>query len=432
MVKSAKNKSGNSSNSPQKSSPKKLQKKPQRKPAKPYRTFPLTAHNNGQWCKKIRGKVYFFGVWANPEAALADYHRVAADLHAGRKPKDRSLLAEAVTVKDVCDHYLTYQLRRAEAAEISASRFHDCRRTLQDFAAFAGRARVVEDMLPEDFEAYRQKLLRKGLIRKKKLGVHALDRSVGVVKAAFDYAYQNDLLERPVKLGVSFKGSSAAAKRRSRGENQVRHGKKLFTVEAIEKMLERASVPLRAMILLGINGGMGNKDCGRLPTRIIQFEKALIEFPRPKTGIDRVVPLWPETLEALYAAMAERPKPADARFDEFFFLTTFGQPWYRDTRGMYAQGNVTLGSRSDAVREEFDKVLTKLGLKRKGIGFYSLRHTFRTWAGEVQDPHAVYRIMGHVVPGMDAYYVEDIELPRLRAVAEHVRGKLFGTMPAAP
>ena len=30
-----------------------------RKPSKPYPSFPLAPHNNGQWCKKVRGKIYF-------------------------------------------------------------------------------------------------------------------------------------------------------------------------------------------------------------------------------------------------------------------------------------------------------------------------------------------------------------------------------------
>jgi hypothetical protein len=38
----------------------------------PRASFPLTAHPNGQWCKKIRGKVHFFGVWLDPDAALAN------------------------------------------------------------------------------------------------------------------------------------------------------------------------------------------------------------------------------------------------------------------------------------------------------------------------------------------------------------------------
>ena len=57
-----------------------------KKPGKPYPSFPLTAHNNGQWCKKVRGRVHFFGVWADPQAALDNYLQVAADLHAGSQP----------------------------------------------------------------------------------------------------------------------------------------------------------------------------------------------------------------------------------------------------------------------------------------------------------------------------------------------------------
>ena len=52
-----------------------------RKPAKPYFPFPHTAHNNGPWCETIRGKVHFFGVWEDSDAALRNYLRVAEDLH---------------------------------------------------------------------------------------------------------------------------------------------------------------------------------------------------------------------------------------------------------------------------------------------------------------------------------------------------------------
>lgn len=54
-----------------------------------------------------------------------------------------------------------------------------------------------------------------------------------------------------------------------------------------------------------------------------------------------------------------------------------------------------------------------------------MRHTFRTRADEVNDQHAIHRIVGPVVPGMSGIYVQEIGLDRLRAVVEHVRKKVF-------
>jgi hypothetical protein len=97
------------------------------KPRKPSPSFPLTPHNNGQWCKKIRGKVHFLGTWEDPQGALDNYLRVAADLHAGREPRPTTLSQGAVTVKEVCNYYLTAQFRKQETGEIMARWFEDCR-----------------------------------------------------------------------------------------------------------------------------------------------------------------------------------------------------------------------------------------------------------------------------------------------------------------
>jgi integrase len=118
------------------------------------------------------------------------------------------------------------------------------------------------------------------------------------------------------------------------------------------------------------------------------------------------------------------------------FLTRDGRPWVRENVLRTDEGNVKGLAIGNSIRDRFGTLLSKLGLKRRGIGFYTLRHTFRTWADEVRDQHAIHRIMGRAIPGMSGIYVEEISLDRLRAVVDHVRSKLFGTtetsQPAAP
>lgn len=88
------------------------------KPKQPYPSFPLTAHPNGQWCKKIRGKVHFFGVWADPDAAHQAYLASAADLHAGRLPQLSRLSPDNLTVKDIGNAFLNWQKGKMEAGDI--------------------------------------------------------------------------------------------------------------------------------------------------------------------------------------------------------------------------------------------------------------------------------------------------------------------------
>jgi hypothetical protein len=188
------------------------------KPAQPHPSFPLTPHNNGQWCKKIRGKIHFCGIWEEPEAALENYLRVAADLHAGREPRSSTLSAEGLTVKQLCNHYLTYQHRRSQAGEIGARWFEDCRTVLDSFVSFTGPGRLASDLAPDGFLKYRQSLSRQGLTGRKGLGVYALTRAITVVRSVLKYAYEMNLIDNPIKYGKTFEQPSSTLKRKSRRE----------------------------------------------------------------------------------------------------------------------------------------------------------------------------------------------------------------------
>ena len=65
--------------------------------------------------------------------------------------------------------------------------------------------------------------------------------------------------------------------------------------------------------------------------------------------------------------------------------------------------------------------LKRLGINgRKGLGFYTLRHTFRTVADEAKDQPAADFIMGHEVAHMSSVYREGIGDERLKAVTDYV------------
>jgi hypothetical protein len=76
----------------------------------------VTPHPNGQWCKKIRGALHFFGVWADPDAAHAQYLRVASDLHAGRQPA--SVATPELPVKELGNAFLASQAERLASGQI--------------------------------------------------------------------------------------------------------------------------------------------------------------------------------------------------------------------------------------------------------------------------------------------------------------------------
>ena len=167
------------------------------------------------------------------------------------------------------------------------------------------------------------------------------------------------------------------------------------------------------MILLGLNCGLGNTDIREMTFADMDLVGGWIDYPRSKTGCERVAKLWPETVGAIEAYLPQRKEPKDSHHSEVVFITRYGNPY-----GDGADGN-------DPICAVFYKLLNKLGMYREGLSFYTLRHTYRTQADSSKDEPAVNLTMGHVDPTMGASYRQHIDDDRIQAVSEHVRGWLF-------
>ncbi len=372
--------------------------KPTDKPAKPRPDFPLFPHATRRWAKKIRGTLHYFGPWDDPDGALTKYLDQKDDLHAGRTPR---VQGDGLTVRDLLNHFLTSKKRLLESSEITPRTFADYRETCDRLVEAFGKSRLVVDLASEDFGRLRGNLA-------KRWGPTALGNEVQRVRIVFKYAYDAGLVDRPIRYGPEFRRPSKKTLRKVRAAK----GKKLFEKHELLALLDVASAQVKAMMLLGINCGFGNADVGTLPLGALDLDGGWVNYPRPKTGIERRCPLWPETVAAIRDAIAERPNPKDPVDAEMVFITKYGSKWFT-------------GTKSNPLSAEMGKLLDQVGIRRQGVNFYALRHSFETIGGASRDQVAVDHIMGHARADMASAYRERIGDDRLRAVAEVVHHWLF-------
>jgi integrase len=376
------------------------------KPAKPYPEFPLFPHATKRWAKKIKGRMHYFGPWDDPEGALNKYLQQKDDLFAGRKPRP---MGQGFTLRDLCNQFLNTKRHLLDTRELSRRAFDDYNAVTDCLIDTFGRERLVEDLRPDDFEKLRTKLA-------KGWGPVTLTNFMQRIRSVFKYASDNGLVSRPVIYGQGFRRPSQKTLRKARNAR----GPRMFEAAELRAILAAAGPPLKAMILLGINCGYGNSDCGHLPLAALDLEGGWVSFPRPKTEVIRRCPLWPETVEALREAIARRPAPRAEEDADLAFITKYGKSWFKLDM-------------DNPISKEMAKLLKELGIRRNGLNFYALRHTFETVAGETDRQTAVDFIMGHAPRSDDmaAAYRERISDERLRAVTDHVRGWLFGKKDAA-
>jgi integrase len=374
------------------------------KPKKPYDDFPLFPHGNGQWAKKIRGRLHCFGPWSNPQDALKNYLKDKDDLEAGRPPR-RAQGDETLTVKKMVGLFLDDKDIVVQSGEMDLSTWKRYEFLGKLMIQVLGPHAVVVDLGPQDFQRLRKEL------QKTQVSLSSIDSSIAKIKAFFNWAGPGSnaqgYIDRLPRFGNAFRRPSRASLDRQREES----GDRYFTSTQIKQFLAKARLNLKAMILLGVNCGYGNTDCASLPFTKMDLEHGWATFPRTKTGIVRRNPLWPETVTAIREYLESRPQALNPRDEKYVFITKYGRRFRRDSIGA-----------------EFEKLARDLGMSPKDADFYDLRRTCTSIGLQVNDDEAMRTIMGHKRAGNDmlgTYNRLPIDDSRLLAVTKYIHDWLF-------
>ena len=398
------------------------------KPEKPHRDFPLFPHANGQWAKKfyIRGKhcLKYFGRWLDDpkgERAIRDYLARKDAILAGLDDLRLETAPDDITLGEVMGRFLESRRTAMVAGELSLRTYGDYVCETQAFTDTIGTGAVVAAMKPAHFAAY-----AKHLIEKRKLGRHARKRVIAYIKAMFNWGAGNGLYPHPT-YGNDFVAPDTrpdAIRQAKAREGKKDHSKRVVTGDEVKKLLAAASRQMAAIVLLGVNCGLGPADIGRLRWRHIDMNTGELDMPRGKTGTERRGYLWKMTRKALKrAAKLKHSRNALEREGQeaLVFWTRTGRPLYREqeivTDGVsegVKVGQAISGPMHDLVK----RIETKEKIKLEGVSHYRLRHTFKTLGKRGRDRDALNLMMGHREGSTgEIYDHEEIEFARVKRVA---------------
>jgi integrase len=350
--------------------------------------FPLTLHKTGQYCKKIKGKMYYFG--SAKKEALQKYLDQSTYLHGHQDDVQQPQPTEdQMTLRQLCDMYLQYQYSKVQANALTARHHNDQIQSLNKMMICLGYNRTIKAISTLDLQNYKRKL-QNNYGSTCRLNLH-----ISIMKALFHWAKKCEILKNIPNIDAVSRGKI------------VHKDRFIFDARQISKLLAAADIKMRAMIWLGLNCGFGCTDCAELMWTDVDIANGRVKLPRGKTGVFRDLPLWPETV----AAIEKVPRKG-----KLVFYTSRGNPYIQTLLKSDGSGNrkyTTL----NAITTMFSRLIKKLGFEvPKGTGFYSLRRAAATFAARSGDPFAVQRLLGHVDLQMATRYVQDVSAQTDRVI----------------
>lgn len=369
---------------------------------------PLFLHRNKQWAKKIRGKLRYFGT--DLDEALKRWASEKDHLLAGMVPPR---IDSNPTVTELANLYIAHCKTQAIAGEVRADQPARSRETIARLIASVGKDARLPLLMPSHWRKFREDLLLpvgKGANRCDQRAASTIAADLKRVKAFLNWATREKLLRGGIEPGDALNPPRKEKLRLARSLK----GSQSWKPQELREAIDAADVHFRPVVLLSINAAMGVADVARL-TRANWRDREgdFLHCPRHKTGVDRKIWLWRETIQAIEDARESRPQPHRQKYESCLLLTKSGLPWWR----------IEDGTNRDLASAALRAVRIATGTSRT---LYDCRRTFRTVASEVCDLEAINHCMGHEGKGEGSTYLQGVSDDRIRAVCQHVRAWLYG------
>lgn len=358
-----------------------MPKKPPKYPP-PWPDFPLTVHPNGQYSKKIRGRVHYFGPHSNPDAAVALFLQQKDYLYAGQAPP-----VAGKTVADLLNYWLDQKEQLLATGELTQVSLNEYVAVSDVIADTLGRNRTLEGVALGELTKLRS-ALQQG--KTKQLGVTTFKRRLTIARIVFKFS--ND----EMGTSIRYQKALAAPPKKLIRERRAAIGERIFSAKELRDLLVMADPHMTAVIYLGVNAAYGPADCVHLTCD--KIVDGFINFTRPKTGVMRRCPLWPETLAAIEAIKGKTH-------------VFCGRKWTRHV-----------------IARQFKELCETLAMYRENVTTpYSLRRTMQTVAKNAQvNQSCIDRIFGHERTDQSEVYNQRVFDKQLIRCTDFVRGWLLG------
>jgi integrase len=377
------------------------------RPNKPRADFPMFANNNGQWCKKVNGRPYYFGSWtADPkgtEAVKELANRLPGILAGTDHLRHLAASGGKISVGELMGKYLSQRRLDTKAGTLSRTTYGDYATELEKFTDWVKGSTAVAALRPEHFTGYSAHL-----IETRKLMSHARKRVQGYVRAMFRWGSKHvgDCPLPTIAFTTPNTTPEAIQKEKARA-GLTDHSERVVTGAEIDTLLAKANVHMKAIVLLGINCGLGPADIGRMKWKHVSMGaeldlgRAVLNYPRHKTGRKRMGYLWKltravlEEVKKLPASVAAIEKGKE---EANVFVNRNGKAYYREEDRLEKNAEtgktMVVGTRVyNLISGKFTKHAEACGLK--GLRIYRLRHSFKTHGKKAKDRDALNLCMGH-------------------------------------